>query len=110
MAMVRGSEQSTEDAEVIGLAKRRLMRVFRLDEPTAHRALQKAAMDQREPLIALALRVLAASPEDLAAGRVIADLRAAVPQRPGRRSPPSQRPLSKQPSHKPPRRPRRTKE
>jgi hypothetical protein len=63
--------RSADDLEAIRLAKARLMRIFRFDDGSAHRAMLQAAKEQRAALVAVALRVLAASPEDLAAGRVV---------------------------------------
>lgn len=65
------SEHAAEDAEVIRLAKARLVRVCRLGGPAAEQALARAAREQHTALMAVALRVLAAIPADLAAGRVV---------------------------------------
>jgi hypothetical protein len=62
---------SAEDQEAIRLAKARLVRVCRMDAPTAERALACAAAEQRAPVVAVAMRILAASAQDLAAGDVL---------------------------------------
>jgi hypothetical protein len=107
MTNERGGKTPPVDVEVLGLAKRRLMRVFRLDEPAAQQALQKAATVQKTPVVAVALRVLAASAEDLAGGRILAGLRVTTTQHPGRRLPRRQPP--KQPGQNLPRRQGRRK-
>ena len=65
------SENSAEDREAIRLAKARLVSVCRLTGLAAEQTLARAATEQRTALVAVAMRVLAASPEDLAAGRVV---------------------------------------
>jgi len=69
-------ENSAEDREAIHLAKARLVRVCRLDGLAAEQALTRAATEQRAALVAVAMRVLAASPQDLVAGRVVEVVRA----------------------------------
>jgi hypothetical protein len=64
-------DNSAEDREAIRLAKARLVRVCRLTGLAAEQALTRAAAEQRAALVAVAMRVLAASPQDLAAGRVL---------------------------------------
>jgi hypothetical protein len=64
-------ENSAEDREAIRLAKARLARVCRLTGLAAEQTLTRAAADQRAALVAVAMRVLAASPQDLVAGRVV---------------------------------------
>ena len=64
-------DNSAEDREVIRLAKARLGRLCRMPGPKAEQALNQAAVEQKAALVAVALRVLAASPEDLIAGRVV---------------------------------------
>jgi len=64
-------KNSAEDREAIRLAKARLARVCRLTGLAAEQTLTRAAAEQRAALVAVAMRVLAASPEDLAAGRVV---------------------------------------
>ena len=71
MVMEPEHENAAEDQEVIRLARARLIRVCRLAGPAAEQALAQAAAEQRAALVAVALRVLAATPEDLAAGRVV---------------------------------------
>jgi hypothetical protein len=100
---------SADDREVIRLAKARLVRVCRFDGATAERALQRAAADQRSALVSVAMRVLSASPEDLAAGLVLAGERAVETRRPARsggKKPPYRPPhgQQRQPTNRPPRR------
>jgi hypothetical protein len=64
-------DNRAEDLEAIRLAKARLVRICRMNGQAAEQALARAATDQRSALVAVAMRVLAASPEDLAAGRVL---------------------------------------
>jgi|SRR6516164_2588395 hypothetical protein len=78
-------ENSAEDREVIRLAKARLARICRLAGPKADQALAQAVAEQKTALVAVAMRVLAASPEDLAAGRVLRVGRVNEPPRPGPR-------------------------
>jgi hypothetical protein len=89
--------ESSEDREAIRLAKARLIRVCRLTGAAAEEALARAATQQRAALVAVAMRVLAASPEDLAAGRVLPlpITRAREPWRP-------MRPKRPRPENKPP--------
>jgi hypothetical protein len=76
---------SADDREAIRLAKARLVRVCRLPGAAAEEAMTRAATQQRAALVAVAMRILAASPEDLAAGRVLPlpATRAREPWRPG---------------------------
>jgi hypothetical protein len=62
---------SAEDAEVIRLAKTRLVKVCRLNAAGAEQALARGAAEQKVALVSVAMRVLAAIPADLAAGRVV---------------------------------------
>jgi hypothetical protein len=71
MANEATGEKSAEDREAIRLAKARLARVCRLTGLAAEQTLTLAAADQRAALVAVAMLVLAASPQDLAAGRVV---------------------------------------
>jgi len=80
MANEATGENSAEDREAIRLAKARLVRVCRLTGLAAEQALARAATEQRAALVAVAMRVLAASPEDLAAGRVVEVGRAMQPR------------------------------
>jgi len=73
-------EKSADDQEAIRLAKARLVRVCRLTGLAAEQALTRAATEQRAALVAVAMRVLAASPQDLAAGRVVEVGRAMQPR------------------------------
>ncbi|MBY0527855.1 MAG: hypothetical protein K2R98_30945 [Gemmataceae bacterium] len=79
--------ESPDDREVIRLAKARLTRVCRLDAASAEQALRRAAVGQKAALVSIAMRVLSASPEDLAAGKVLADVRAPEPRRREQRGP-----------------------
>lgn len=88
MPTPRTNDVSPDDREAIRLATRRLTRAFRLEESAALQALQRAATEKKIALVAVALRVLSASPEDLAAGRVLAGLSAPPPGRPRFRGPP----------------------
>jgi len=82
MTEARQGGKSPEDLEAIRLAKTRLMRVCRLDGPAAEQALARAAQEQQAALVAVAMRVLAASLQDLAAGRVVAAGQPGQTQRP----------------------------
>jgi hypothetical protein len=82
MATGHAGENSAEDAEVIRLAKARLIRVCRLAGAAAEQALKQAATEQRAALVSVAMRVLSATPRDLAAGRVVRVGRPAEPRRP----------------------------
>jgi len=73
-------ENSAEDQEAIRLAKARLVRVCRLTGLAAEQALTRAVVEQRVALVAVAMRVLAASPQDLADGRVVEVGRAMQPR------------------------------
>jgi hypothetical protein len=100
---------SAEDRETIHLAKAKLVRVCRCNRDSAERVLQRAAADQRVALISVAMRVLSASPEDLAAGRVVPNERAGEfrqAARPRGKKPPYRPPQanSNRPNHKRPRR------
>lgn len=75
---------SAEDREAIRLAKARLVRICRCDGAAAERALQQGAAEQHSALVSVAMRVLSASPEDLAAGRVVPASRADPSRRPPR--------------------------
>src|SRR5262249_39530780 len=86
-------KNSADDREVIRLAKSRLMRVCRWDGALAERSLMQAAKEQRAALVSVAMRVLAASSQDLAAGRV---LRA---DRPPGQSHQASRPKRQKPPH-----------
>jgi len=91
---------NSEDREAIRLARARLIRVCRLAGAAADEVLTRAANQQRVALVAVAMRVLSASPEDLAAGRVLPlPPRAREPWRPMR--PKGQR--QQRPANKPPR-------
>jgi len=80
MANEATGENSAEDREAIRLAKARLARVCRLTGLAAEQTLARAATEQRAALVAVAMRVLAASPQDLAAGRVVEVGRAMQPR------------------------------
>jgi len=73
-------ENSADDREAIRLAKARLVRVCRLTGLVAEQTLTRAAAEKRAALVAVAMRVLAASPQDLAAGRVVEVGRAMQPR------------------------------
>jgi hypothetical protein len=92
---------NSEDREAIRLARARLIRVCRLAGAAADEALTRAANQQRVALVAVAMRVLSASPEDLAAGRVLPlpASRAREPWRPTR--PKGQRGKGQRPANKP---------
>jgi hypothetical protein len=96
---------SAEDREVIRLAKARLVRVCRLDASTAEQALSRAAAEQRAALVAVAMRVLAASPQDLAAGRVLWTGRHGEVMRAGQHREPRRpnRPMRQKQPRRPPR-------
>jgi hypothetical protein len=91
-----GGGQSAEDREVIRLAKARLIRICRLDGATAERSLARAAQEQRVALVSVAMRVLSASPEDLAAGRILQAGEGRRPAGPQQRRPPHKGPPGKQ--------------
>lgn len=82
MATEAAGDNSAEDREAIRLARARLIRVCRMNGAAADEALARAASQQRSALVAVAMRVLAASPEDLAAGRVLPVVQAREPWRP----------------------------
>jgi len=100
---------SAEDQEAIRLAKARLVRICRMNGQAAEQALERAAAEQRTVLVAVAMRILAASPQDLAAGRVLQTGRQGEVMRAGRRGEPRQanRPMLPKQSRKPPRGQRR---
>lgn len=64
-------DNAAEDAEVIRLAKARLIRICRLNGAAAEQALARGAAEQKAALVSVAMRVLAAIPADLAAGKVV---------------------------------------
>lgn len=97
MASNPANEDAAENAEVIRLAKARLARVCRLAGPVAEQVMASAAREQQTALIAVALRVLAAIPADLAAGRVVPIGRTGQPRQ--ARGPQRQQPRAK-PSHR----------
>lgn len=71
MVLEPSSEHAAEDAEVTRLANARLVHVCHLAGSAAEQVMVRAAREQRNALVAIALRVLATIPADLAAGRVV---------------------------------------
>jgi hypothetical protein len=94
------NQDAAENAEVIRLAKARLGRICRLAGPVAEQVMARAAHEQQTALIAVALRVLAAIPADLAAGRVV-PLGRTVHHQQGK-GPQSKGPYSKRPQQRRP--------